>query len=277
MKTMITPLYPLRLDLGIALIHWEMLYPPPPSKGTPMEPLWFSLRRDLAELFLKIYPSRNSFLRTSIQKHVMFEPGFDELGEGEFLSTDFEETGYLGFGQAKTGQISPHSLRLRYRNLNRVNLFGPIKYSTSNFEARVRFSLGDFSISDQYYWSNQEIDGATFFDMLESGRIDAFTFQDEYFLGSLRSPNFQDIKLEYCPVLGKAGLRLVLGGYRQYGPATFFADQLDERIRFHWETQAGYATPLGYLRAGMGGRDNESPFYYLKLGADLSLGFGEMD
>ncbi len=276
-KFLIAPLYPLRLDLGVEMVHWEIQYPHPPSAGYPLNPVLFGLKRDLGEVFLKIYPSRGTYLRTSIQKHEMVQLDFSESGEGEYLSTDFEETGFIGLGQTKKAIKPPHSLRIRYRKLNRINLFGPIKHTTSNLEVRLRLSLGNFRFSDQYYWSNQKLDGATIFDMLESGRIDAFTFQDEYFLGSLRTPNFQDVKLEYCPVFGQAGIRLILGGYRQYGSASFFPDQIRRPIRFHWETQAGYATPLGYLRAGMGARVGELPFYYLKLGADLGLGFGEVD
>ena len=278
-RAMITPFYPLRLDLGVSATHWDIHYPRAPGALLALDPIYFDflLRRDLSEVFLKIYPTSGSYLRTSIQKHEMNYNVPEDPVEGSFLSTDFEETAFLGLGQTDRAGIFRNSLRLRYRNLNRVNLFGPVRYSMSNFESRLRLSLGDFRLSDQYFWSDQDTQESTLFDLMETGRIDVFSFQDEYFLGTLRSTNFQDVKVEYCPVFGKAGLRLSVGGYRQYGQNAFFQDQVSKPLRGHWEIQAGYATPVGVLRAGMGSLVDGPPVFFLKLGADLGLGFGEAD
>ena len=74
------------------------------------------------------------------------------------------------------------------------------------------------------------------------------------------------------------------GVWANYG-RTLFAEQAERKDilgvrvpgRAHWEVQAGYATPVGSLRLGMGGLDGEAPFYYVRLGSDLRLGFGEDD
>jgi hypothetical protein len=281
-RAQITPVYPLRLDLGISAIHWENFYPTPSEDLVNLDPIGFRLRRTLSQVFLKIYPISGLYLRTAIQKHEMSVPlaanpiplSIDP-GLAEFQSTDFDETAFLGLGRANPSGHYPHAIKLRYRNVNRVNLFGPIKDSTSSFEARLRISFGDFRISNQYYWSSQKTDAFDIYDIAESGHIDVFTFQDEFFMQTLRSAHFHDVKLEYCPTFGQAGLRLVAGVYSHYGTNAFTVDQLNRPLRKHWEAQAGYAMPFGFLRGGMGTLDGESPVYFIKLGADLALGFGE--
>ncbi|GEM_PF-4093698 len=281
-RFMITPVYPLHLELGISWTHWEIFYPrlSVPRAAQALEAGAVRVDRDLSELFLKIFPMPSMYLRTAIQKHDMFLPVGADPENANFLSTDFQETAFLGLGKPDPAGNYPHFLRLSYKNLNRVNLFGPVKFSTSNFESRLRASIGDFRFSDQFFWSNQSNQELAIFDYVEAGQIDVFTFQDEYFLFLLRSANFQDAKIEYAPTFGKAGLRLIVGGYRNYEPA-LLPEQLDSHVTGgrelpftpHWEAQAGYVTPLGTLRVGMAGIEGGKPFYYIRLGAGLNLGF----
>jgi hypothetical protein len=281
----IAPVYPLRLELGLSRTHWEILYPfDAPKPATDMGALAVRLRRSLSELFLNLYPTANTYLKTSIQKHEMDFPSDLDAGDGNFLSTDFQETAYLGLGRPAKDGFRPQSWRLRYRYMNQVNLAGAVKFPFSSLESRLALSLGDFRLVDQYFWSDQDTRDLTIFDLMQTGRISAFTFQDEYFLSYLRSANFQDARIEYRPTFGKAGLRLTAGAWRNYG-STLFEKQAERHDLFgmaspgraHWEAQAGYATPLGALRVGMGGLDGETPFYYVRLGASLELGFADWD
>lgn len=274
---MVRPIYPIRLDIGVLGIHWEVLYPKPPENFHTLDAIWFPLNRDLKEVFIKVFPTQNSYLRTSIQIHEMSIPGFDDPTLEPFLSTDFHETAFLGLGQKSQGEGFNHSLRIRYRNLNRVNLRGAIKFSTSTLETKIKTGFHDFHLSDQFYWSNQDTRDFELYDLIESGRVDVFSFQDEYFLGTFRSTNFQDVKLEYSPSFGKTGVQLVVGAFRQYGPESFYPDQLINPLRTHWEAVLGVSTPLGPLRAGLGGLDGDKPLYFIKIGTDLSLGFGEIE
>jgi hypothetical protein len=279
---MIAPVYPLHQELGASWTHWEMLYPPVTEQNGPFDlgALGIRLGRNRSEVFLKILPVPNLYLRTAIQKHDMDFPGVEDKAQGTFQSTDFQETAFLGLGRADRSGTYPHSLKLSLKNLNRVNLLGPVRFSTSNFESRLRLSYGDFRFTDQFFWSDQTNQDMTVFDLVEAGEIDVFTFQDEYFLSYLRSSHFQDAKVEYCPTFGKAGLRLIVGAYRIYEPALFSQQLLVHeaygiKLPFtpHWEAQAGYATPLGTLRVGLGAIEGGKPFYFVRLGAGLGLGF----
>ena len=283
-RLMIMPVYPLHLELGVSWVHRELFHPfqsgPKAADQAGAEPL--RLNRTLSEVFLKIFPMPFLYLRTAIQKHEMTDLIEDDPNIRKYLSTDFQETAFIGLGARNRSGNFPHSVRLRYKNLNRVNLFGPVKYSTSNLEAFMKISLGDFLFSDQYFWSNQREEDDAVFDRMEAGEIRVFTFQDEYFFSHFQSTNFHDVKAEYRPTFGKVGLRLIAGGYHNYGPA-LYEGQLSPRhwngmeIPFtpHWEAQAGYVTPLGTLRAGMGAVDGQSPFFYVRIGAGLGLGFDE--
>ncbi|HKP97618.1 MAG TPA: hypothetical protein VJ385_17880 [Fibrobacteria bacterium] len=283
-RAMIAPIYPLHLELGLTRTHWETLYPfDPPREARDLGAGYLRLNRTLSEVFLKIFPMRSAYLRTAIQRHEMELPGLGggaEEDEFSYLSTDFQETAFLGLGKPDALGSHPYTLRLRYRNLNRVNTIGQVRYATSSLESRVGVRFGDFRLSDQYFWSDQRNQASTIFDLIEAGTIDAFTFQEEYFLRYLRSTNFQDVKIEYSPVFGRAGLRLTAGAYRNYGGALFpqqteylTYDHWDFPVRFHWEAQAGCVTPLGTLRAGMGGLEDRKPFYFLRLGTGFELGF----
>ncbi|MEO6096007.1 MAG: hypothetical protein ABIW76_10060 [Fibrobacteria bacterium] len=290
-RFMIAPVYPLHLELGVSRTHWELLYPyeSAPRSAQDAGDFWMGLdanfyelrlERTLSEVFLKVFPWPSAYLRTAIQKHAMRLPVDTEPENSEFLSTDFEETVFLGLGKPDPIGSYPHSLRLRYKNLNRVNLFGPVKFSTSNFESRLSFRYGNFRFSDQFFWSDQSNQDLSVFDVMEAGRMEVFTFQDEYFMAYLRSANFQDAKIEYAPTFGKAGIRIIVGAYRNYAPALFEAQAQPHlfeanEIPFtpHWEAQVGYTTPLGVLRVGAGAIDGSHAFYYLKLGAGLDLGF----
>lgn len=281
-RLMIAPVYPLHLELGISWVHRELFHPyqsgPKAADLAGAEPI--RLNRSLSEVFLKIFPLPSLYLRTAIQKHVMTDLIETDPNIRKYLSTDFQETAFIGLGARDRGGRFPNSLSLRYKNLNRVNLFGPVKFSTSNAEAILNLAFGDFRISDQYFWSNQSNEELAVFDLMEAGEIRVFTFQDEYLFSHFRSTHFQNAKVEYCPTFGKAGLRLIAGGYQDYGPALY--EELAPPQHFlgtdplfipYWEAQAGYVTPLGTLRAGMGAVDGQSPFFYLRIGAGLGLGF----
>lgn len=284
-RAMIAPVFPLHLELGLTRTHWDMLYSyTAPDPVQDLGALPFRLGRTLSEVFLKVFPMNSAYLRTSIQKHEMDRPNLFDEGEPAYLSTDFEETAFLGLGKRDAGGFFPHALRLRYRNLNRVNTIGQVRYATSSLESRLRVSLGDFRITDQYFWSDQAHEASTLYDLYEAGEIQAFTFQDEYFLSYLRSPEFQDVKIEYAPSFGKAGIRLIAGAYRNYGRVLFPGqaeylsyDHRDIPYHAHWEAQAGYATPLGNLRVGLAGLDDGKPFYFIRLGSGFELGFDKAE
>ncbi len=283
-KIMIVPIYPLRLELGVSRTHWEVNHPYPESDAAidlGAKPVRFG--RTLSEVFLKVFPWSSASLRTSIQRHEAEFPITEDISSGKFKSTDFQEAVFLGLGRPDRFGGYRNALSVKYRNLNRVNLIGQIKNNISSIESRVRFSLGDFRFTDQYFWSDQSNQELSDFDYLEAGIMDVFTFQDEYFLRSLRGVNFQSAKFEYCPTFGKAGLRLIVGAYGDYGPALFTTGReprlwgMASPMQGFWEAQAGYATPLGALRAGVAAIEGASPFYFLRLGANLDLGFEGTD
>jgi hypothetical protein len=280
-RALIAPVFPLHMELGLTRTRWAMLYSfDPPKAARNLGAGYLRLDRILSEVFLKVFPFRGAYLRTAIQKHEMELHGAVDEGEPDFLSTDFQESGFLGLGGRNRYGEHPYSLRLRYRNLNRVNTFGQVRHATSSLESRLRIAWRDFRLTDQYFWSDQEDEPSSIYDIVEAGTIDAFTFQDEFFLRYLRSTDFQDVKLEYCPTFGKAGIRLIGGAFRTYR-AIPFQGRDDYReiygrklpVRIHWEIQGGYATPLGTFRVGMGGLEDRQPFYYFRLGSGFNLGF----
>jgi hypothetical protein len=284
-RAMIAPVYPLRLQLGATLTHWEEKFSfTPPAAARHLGAGSLRVNRTLSELFLKLFAARSAWLRTAVQKHEMELPDLSREAEPPYLSTDFEGKGFLGLGKGGAAGEYPLAMQLRYRNLNRVNTAGQLRRSTSTVESHIRLRWRDFRITDQYYWSDQDRELFNLYDLMETGAIDAFTFQDEYFLSFLRSINFQDVRLEYCPSFGKWGLWLIAGGYHNYGPI-LYAHQSDYKtingitlpFRAHWEAQVGYATPIGALRVGMAGLEDDSPFFYMSLGCGLELGFENRD
>lgn len=275
-RFMITPIHPVQLELGVGWKQLYIRYPEPPSELLGLKPWSFRLDRNRTELFLNVYPVRGARFSTAIQQHKMHFPSQVQIenqldpGQNDFHSTDFQETGFLGLGRPGPSGLYRQSLWLRYRNLNRVNLFGPVKYSSSSLESRIRVGFGDFRFLDQYYWSNQDVAEAGLFDFIEAGEVAAFSFQDDYFMSALRSTHFQNVQAEYAPAFGRFGIRCLAGGFRLYGQA--LADGLNRDFtRIYWETQGSYATPLGPLRAGLAGVQGELPTYFIRLGADLDL------
>ena len=275
-RVMIAPLLPVQLELGIGWKDWRIRYPEPPSNALDLEPWNFRLDRSRTEVFLNLFPMKGTRLSTAIQKHEMHFPTqiltVEQLDPGlnDFQSTDFQETGFLGLGEPGRSGIYRQSLWLRYRNVNRVNLFGPVKYSSSSVEGRIRASLGDFRFMDQYYWSDQDDADAGLYDFMESGEIAAFSFQDEYFLAALHSTHFQNLKAEYAPAFGRFGIRLAAGAFRSYGRS--LVDGLGRDFtRGYWEGQVSYATPAGPIRAGLAAVQGDMPVYFIRLGADIDL------
>lgn len=275
-RFMITPIHPVQLELGVGWKSWHIRYPEPPSNLLGLKPWSFRIDRNRTELFLTLYPMRNARFSTAIQQHEMHFPSQVQIenqldpGQNDFQSTDFQETGFLGLGQPGPSGLYRQSLWLRYRNLNRVNLFGPVKFSSSSLESRIRVGFGDFRFLDQYYWSNQDVAEAGLFDFMEAGEVAAFSFQDDYFMAALRSTHFQNVQAEYAPTFGKFGIRCMTGGFRLYGRALTDGLGLDF-TRIYWETQGSYSTPLGPLRAGLAGVQGELPTYFIRFGADLDL------
>lgn len=275
-RAMVAPIHPVRLELGAGWREWRIRYPEPPGNVLGLSPWSFRLARARAEIFLNLFPLPGARLSTAIQKHEMGFPaqvasdGQLDPGTNVFESTDFQQTGFLGLGLPGPTGIFGNSLWLRYRNLNRVNLVGPVKRSTSSLESRLRASIGDFRFLDQYYWSDKDRASAGLFDFMEAGEAAAFSFQDEYFLAGLRSAHFQNVQAEYAPVFGKAGMRLLAGGFRMYGSPLAEGFGRDF-TRIYWEAQASYATAAGPLRAGMAGMEGEAPVYFVRFGADLDL------
>jgi hypothetical protein len=130
--------------------------------------------------------------------------------------------------------------------------------------------LWDFRLLDQYYWSDQNLDEITPYDAIQMGTVAAFTFQDEFFAGTLRGINFHNVQVEYAPTRGRAGFRLALGAFRMFGD-NLPEPQASRPLRGYWEIQAAYATALGPLRAGLCGLDGERPMAFLRFGADIGL------
>jgi hypothetical protein len=284
-RAMIAPVYPLHLQLGATLTHWEAQYSfTPPAPARHLSAGYFRINRTLSELFLKLFATRSAWLRTAVQKHEMELPGVPREEEQPYLSTDFEETGFWGLGRGDAPGMFPLALHVRYRNLNRVNTAGQLKHAISTVESHIRLRWRDFRFTDQYYWSDQDQELTSLYDLVEAGNIEAYTFQDEFFMRFLRSTNFQDVKAEYAPSFGKWGLWLIAGGYHNYSPVLYPQQEEYKTIngvklpfRAHWEAQLGYATPIGALRAGVAGLEDDSPFFYLSLGCNLDLGFERRD
>lgn len=278
----IAPVYPIPMELGIGWTWWQVHYRlPSVDAAGELGPLPVRFERDLWQVFLNLKPSPRLWSRSIVQSHRAVFPQ-EGAPDDTLKSLDFRETVWLGLLKARRDGMHPISWLGRFRYVNQINLVGQVKPPYSSFESRLRLAAGDFRIIDHYYWSDQGVGDLNVFDLIRAGRIDAFSFQDEYFGAYLRATNFQDLRLEYCPTWGRAGLRLMAGAWRHYGQ-TFFPVQSERRNlmgwrlpgRMHWEAQAGYATPLGSLRVGLGGLDGEPPFYFVRLGSDLELGFGE--
>ncbi len=278
-RFLVEPIYPMHLEIGISRKDWRIRFPVPPTNTLDLVPFAFRADRRRSEIFLNLLPFQGLRLSTAIQKHEMTDrteyeaedPDSNDMEpQRKFESTDFQQTGFLGLGQPGASGVYRHSLWLRYRNLNRENLFGPVKYSFSSLEARVRLSLGDFRIYDQYYWSDKDVEDLVLFDYMESGEISAYSFQDEFFYSSLRAPHFQNVQAEYAPTLGKFGLRLLAGGFQTYGRSLNPFLGVDFS-RWYWEAQVSYATPVGPLRAGLAGLEDDSAIYFIRIGADLDL------
>jgi hypothetical protein len=276
LRGMIAPIHPVHLELGIGWKRWSIRYPEATGFAPDLDPLAFRLSRRRTQVFLDIYPAPWLALGTAIQKHEMelpaiaVDPDEQDPGAGEFESTDFQQTVKLAPADRAPSGIPRHYLWLRYRNQNRVNLFGPVKYSLSSVEARLRVTVGDFRLLDQYYWSNQDRTDAGLFELMEAGEVSAWSYQDEFFLAGLRSPHFQNVQAEYSPAFGRAGIRLMAGGFRLYGrPLT--EGYPEDFTRLYWEAQASYATPAGPLRAGLGCLEGDAPTYFIRFGADLDL------
>lgn len=281
-RLMIAPVFPIPMELGIGWTWWQVHYRLPSLEpAAELGPLPVRFQRDLWQVFLNLKPSPRLLSRSIVQSHRAIFP-VEGAPDDTLKSLDFRETVWLGLWKARKDGGHPISWLGRFRYINQINLVGQVKPPYSSVESRLRLAAGDFRLIDHYYWSDQGVHDLNVFDLMRSGRIDALSFQDEFFPAYLRSPNFQDIRLEYCPTWGRAGLRLMAGAWRHYGE-TFFAEQSERRNlggwrlpgRGHWEAQAGYATPLGSLRVGLGGLDGEAPFYFVRLGSDLELGFGE--
>jgi len=272
-RMMVCPIFPLRLDLGVSTQHWEISYPYVSDISQNYHAESFSLKRTLSELFFKVYPTLGTYLKISIQKHAMENPLETDPFQSEFLSTDFAAKGFFSFENLNHSKFIQNYLLLCYRNLNRDNLFGPLKFSLSNFESIIHLGWKDLSVEDQYYWSNQNLNGATTFDFMQTGEIRVFDFQDEYFLAEFRSTQFQEIKMTYAPTLGKAGLKASFGRFQNYGDKNYFLDQLQHPVQLHWELETGYQTPWGNLRTGMASLWKQSPLYFLRFGADFDLNY----
>jgi hypothetical protein len=278
-RVLIEPIHPMHLELGISRKDWRIRYPDPPPHSLDLDPFTFRLDRRLGEIFLHLLPFQGLRLSAAIQKHEMTDrtsPASAPVEEDEpaplpkFESTDFQGTGFFGLGQPGVSGLYRHSLWMRYRNLNRVNLFGPVKYSSSSLESRLRISFGDFRVLDQYYWSDQEIMDPGIFDYMEAGEILAYSFQDEFFYGSLRARRFHNAQAEFAPAIGKAGVRLLAGAFQVEGRSLNPFLGLDFS-RTYWEAQVCYATPVGPFRAGLAGLEDDSPIYFIRIGADLDL------
>jgi hypothetical protein len=271
-KAMVSPVVPFPIELGIARSHWEIDYPEPPTTVASLDPRPMRIRRDLTRFSLRFGPRPNLWVVLAGERHEMSVPsGIYSPDLGGFLSNDFVQQAFAAVGRPGPSGLHPNSLWVRGGYLSRVNVAGTVKYPFSMVESRLRLSLGDFRLLHQFYWSDQVFDDEPFYDVHQLGQVDAFTFQDEYFSLGLRAPIFQNVQGEYAPVNGRMGLSLKAGAYRFYGPklADFRADTRYQRA--YWEIQAAYATPLGPLRAGLGGLDGEKPIVFLRLGADLDL------
>ncbi len=283
-RLMIAPIFPVRMDLGLAWSFWQIHYPYPQAKQTEsLAPLPMRFQRDVWQFFLNLYPSTHAWSKSSVQANRVVFPGNGEPDD-TLKSLDFRETAYLGLGKPIPGGGHMLSWRCRVGYMYQINLQGQPRDPFTGVESRLRLALGDFRLMDQYFWSDQANQDLTAFDVIRAGRIEALSFQDEYFFRDLRSSGFRNARAEYCPTWGRGGLMLAAGAWRNYGP-TLFESQLEEHDIFgtklpghaYWEAQAGYATPLGSLRMGMGGLSGEAPFYFVRMGSSLGLGFGEGD
>lgn len=290
----IAPIYPWRMRLGLGYAFTQADFEPP-SQGAAArslggEPFPIRYRRRVLQGFLGFYPSPRFWSRSVIRSDsVTIYHRVDDLESSQpsepdsLKSVDFLETVHLGLGPTRDDGSHAASWTGRFRYVNPIVTSGFPRPGFSSAESELRLGWRALSLIDQYYWSDQNpaglsemdlFEGAGAFDLMQAGRIDAFTFQDDYFLRYLRSARFQDVRAEFAPVWGRGGLKLTAGAWRNYGSA-FFPEQRRPRdvfgFRFpgraHWEIQAGYSTPLGTLRVGAGGLGGEPPFYYLRLGS----------
>jgi hypothetical protein len=269
------PIHPVHLELGMGRKDWWMRYPAPPDEVLGLAPRSFRLDASRSELFLNLLPHPGVRTGTAIQwRDMEYPPQVPTTGQldpsaEDYESVDFQQTLFLGAGETGPAGLFPQSVWLRYRNVNRINILGPVRRSHHSFESRIRASWGDLRFFDQYYWSNPD-GGGDLFDFLEAGAVQAFSFQDEFFLSALRGVHFQNVQAEYSPSAGRFGMRLMAGGFRLYGNALL--DGLgDDFTRTYWEAQASYATPVGPFRAGLAGVQGEKPIFFVRLGADLDL------
>lgn len=290
----IAPIYPWPMELGLGYAYTQADFPPPSqaSASGPMGALAFPVRyrRHLLQGFLDLRPSPRFRSVSSVRSDSVVLLHRPEDDPDSLKSIDFAEDLYLGLGEAARDGSHPIAWEGRFRYLNPVVTSGSPRQEFSTAESRLRLAWGDFRLIDQFYWSDQPVEGdglplsegAGTFDLMQAGKIGAFSFQDDYFLAFLRSPRFQDVRLEYAPTWGRGGLKVSAGAWTHYGE-TFFQEQSETRSLFgtrfrgraHWEAQAGYATPFGSLRIGLGGLDGERPFYYFRIGSDAAWGFWE--
>ncbi|HLP40651.1 MAG TPA: hypothetical protein VK465_04015, partial [Fibrobacteria bacterium] len=285
-RGLMAPVSPLPLEVGMSLKDWRIRYPAPSGSDLDLDPRGFRLNRTRSDLFLNLMPSPNFRTGTAIQWHKLRYPEWDldrgqaeieverllepSTGTGEYQSVDFEQTMLWGLGRIGPSGLNRNSLWVRYRNLNRVNVLGTVRGSTSSIETRVRASLGDFRFLDQYHWSDLDGEDAGLFEYLEAGEVSAFSFQDDRFYRVLRATHFQNLQAEYAPAFGRFGLRLMAGAFRLYGHPLTEGLEFDF-TRIYWEAQASYATPLGPFRLGFAGLEDGSPLFFVKVGADLDL------
>lgn len=294
----IAPIYPwpMRLGVGYTYTQADLGTPFQSSAAAAMGALPFPIRyrRHLLQGFLDLRPSPHFRSESILESDsvVLFHgpAGLSDTPPDSLKSIDFAENLRLGLGATGRDGSQPISWTGKFRYIYPVVTSGVPREPFSSSESRLRLAWKDLRLIHQYYWSDQEVYAATeddlykaaaAFDLMQAGRIDAFSFQDDYFFRFLHSARFQDARAEYAPVWGRGGMKVSAGAWRNYGTA-FFPEQRKRRTvlgisfpgRAHWEAQAGYATPFGSLRVGMGGLDGEAPFYYLRIGSDTRLGLG---
>jgi hypothetical protein len=288
-RAVIAPVVPFPMELGLSRAHWELDFREAPASLSSLDAWRLRLRRDLTRLSLRLSPRPDMYFITAGERHELAAPPgaygadptdflVDEHNPSDFLSNDFEQQGFIGLGGVGPSGVHRQSLWMQGRYLNRVNVFGEVKDPFSSVESRLRLSAGDFRLLHQFYWSDQGLrhfpsGPDSVYDAFQMGRISALSFQDEFFSMRLRGPFFQNAHLEYAPMFGKIGLRLLAGAFQFFGPKVF-PERSDRPVRGYWEVQGAYATPVGPLRGGIGGLEGERPAVFLRFGADLSLAEG---
>lgn len=298
----IAPIYPWPMELGLGYTYSQAEFDPPfqSSATRDLGPMAFPIRyrRHLLQGFANLDPSPHFRSQTLVRSDSMVllrqaNPFFNDDGvtPDSLKSVDFIEKLYVGLGKTAKDRTHPFSWQGRFRYANPIVTSGVPRQEFTSAESRLRLAWKDFRIINQYYWSDQEVvekqelelyEGGAAYDLLQAGRIDAFDFQDDYFFRYLRSPRFQNFRLEYAPGWGQAGMKLTAGAWSNSGPA-FFPEQSRRRPLFgqriagrgYWEFQGGYLTPFGSLRIGAGGLSGETPFYYIRIGSDSRWGMDE--